>query len=408
MGIQALLQKMNILFVNELPFNPVIGGLERVTDVLTKELVNRGHSIYYLCAKLPESCLYMFDYSFPVKLFQLPKFGLFNDEENIIFYKKLLADLKIEVVVNQRGLGGAFNALLQVTNTKTISVIHSIPDYGLIPFQDIDKLLEHTAPPFASLKKLIKKVFPSLMSHYWINKVTSELEFKYSELAKHSNAIVTLSEGCADKLRHFINISQPSKIVTIPNPNTFSVVDISVYEKKKLVLYVGRLERDDKDPMRLVKVWEYLHGIFPDWQLRIIGDGTEKGRMQEYIKVRRIKNVSFEGHQSDVSQYYRDASFVCLTSNYEGWGMSLTEGMQYGCVPLTFNNYGAASVIIDDGINGCLIPPYDLKQYAIRLSDLMSDGKMRRKISMAAIEKVKKFSVKNVADQWEQLCRSLD
>ena len=52
-------------------------------------------------------------------------------------------------------------------------------------------------------------------------------------------------------------------------------------------------------------------------------------------------------------------------------------------------------------MNGCLIPDFDLKIYANRLSDLMSDDSKRIKMSKAAIEKVMMFSVENIVDKWE-------
>ena len=121
----------------------------------------------------------------------------------------------------------------------------------------------------------------------------------------------------------------------------------------------------------------------------------------------KIKNIYLEGAKSNVSDYYKRASFICLTSFYEGWGMSLTEGMAYGCIPFTFNNYGAASDIIDDEINGCLIPAYKLGVYANRLSELMNNEDKRIKMSKAAVEKVKKFSVENVTDKWDELFKGL-
>ena len=85
---------MNILFVNNIPFNPIGGGVERVTDILTKELVKRGYTIYYLCGKLPDSKLYLLNYAYPAKLFQLPHFGMFDNDENISYYKQLQDELK--------------------------------------------------------------------------------------------------------------------------------------------------------------------------------------------------------------------------------------------------------------------------------------------------------------------------
>ena len=99
---------------------------------------------------------------------------------------------------------------------------------------------------------------------------------------------------------------------------------------------------------------------------------------------------------------------MCLTSNFEGWGMSLTEGMQYGCVPFTFGNYGAAYEIIDDGVNGCIIPAFDIKLYARRLSELMENKDKCMAMSKAAIEKVQLFSVEEIVDKWEEMLNSLN
>ena len=44
--------------------------------------------------------------------------------------------------------------------------------------------------------------------------------------------------------------------------------------------------------------------------------------------------------------YYKKASFICLTSNFEGWGMSLVEGMSYGCVPIVLNSFQATDAFI--------------------------------------------------------------
>lgn len=395
---------MNILFVNDIPFNPIGGGIERVTDVLTKELLKRGYTVYYLCAKLPESKLYLLDYVFPAKLYQLPQYGFFDNEENVEFYKQLQSELNIDVVVNQRGLSGHFNVLLPITKTKIISVIHSTPDSDIVIF--LNKLIENTVPPFACIKKVLKKAFPSIISSFWKNKVAIELRSKYNELASYSDVIVTLSDRYIDTLKQFINISHQAKVVSIPNPTTFLVPTTSIKLKEKLVLYVGRLDKDQKEPMRLMKIWRCLDRKYPAWQLKIVGDGDEMRKMQEYVKVHKLKNVSFEGCQSDVSQFYRKASFVCLTSNFEGFPMVITEGMQYGCIPLTFKSYGAAYDVIDDGVNGCLIPAFDLKVYANRLSELMSDDQRRLKMSKAAIEKVRRFSVENVVDKWEELLNS--
>lgn len=397
---------MNILFVNDIPFNPLGGGLERVTDVITKELIRRGYNIYYLCGKLSDSKSYLLNYDFPATLFQLPQDGLFDNEENGLYYKQLQSNLQIDVVVNQRGLGGWFNSLLPISIAKTVSVIHSEIDADVIVY--LNKLVEFSTPPFASFKRIIKNIFPHVFSNYWKRKILNDIQIRYNDTATYSDVIVTLSNKSIDKLRDLIDRPYKSKIVSIPNPNTFSFVEDEHIEfKSKVILYVGRLSKDDKEPLRLLKIWKRLHKKHSDWCLKIVGSGSEEESMRDYIKEHRLENVFLEGRQSNVAQYYKEASFVCLTSNYEGWGMALTEGMQYGCIPFTFNNYCAAFDIINDGVDGCLVPAYDLKMYSNRLSELMSDNNKRIKMARAAMEKVRMFSVEKVVDKWEEVFNAL-
>ena len=167
---------MNILFVNDFPFNPVGGGVERVTDILAKEFVKRGHVVYYLYGKLSPNRRYLLDYEFPAYIFQLPNFGMFNDEENRVFYKHIQENLKIDIVINQRGLSGAFNGMLPFTTSKLISVIHSVPDGDVIAY--VNNLVNLTTPPFISVKRVIKQMFYPLLSSYWRKNALRELRPK--------------------------------------------------------------------------------------------------------------------------------------------------------------------------------------------------------------------------------------
>ena len=255
---------MNILFVNNIPFNPIGGGLERVTDILAKELVKRGYVVYYLCGKLSPSLSYLLNYDFPAKLFQLPNEGLFNNSGNVTFYRTLLSDLKIDIVINQRGLGGWFNNLLSITTAKIVSVIHSIPD-GHIKMEYL-KLEKSTVPPFVNLKKLVKRYFYPVVSPYKCRFI-SETRYKYNELARYSDAIVTLSKGDVNVLRDYISVTPKALITSIPNPNTFNVKEFSFDKKRNVILYVGRLNWDEKNPIRLLNIWKLLHKKHPDWQL---------------------------------------------------------------------------------------------------------------------------------------------
>lgn len=141
---------------------------------------------------------------------------------------------------------------------------------------------------------------------------------QYNDLVRYSDAVVTLSEKYINSLLKYLSIPHKARITSIPNPNTFCVAEPSLEAKEKVILYVGRLGKIEKEALRLPKIWRYLHKKYPDWQLKIVGEGDEKDNMISFAKEHQLNNVYFEGSRSDVAQYYRKASIVCLTSNFEG------------------------------------------------------------------------------------------
>ncbi len=400
------MESIKILFVNERPFNPILGGIERVTDVLTKSLLSKGYTIYYLCGKVDEQ-KDVLNYDFPAPLYQLPESGLFTSVINLQFYEELLNRLEIDIVINQRGLNGGFNRMLPIGGMKKISVIHSKPNAQIN--HNIARILLFSNEFKEQLKKYIKICFYPLFYVRAIKNAQKMIRKAYRDLVQYSDAIVLLSNN--DKDEFLSNgVCLGDKILCgIPNPNTFPIdTKYDIKEKEKVILYVGRFDQFEKNILCLIKIWKRLFLEYQDWRLVLVGDGPDKERVLKYIKKHQIKNVFIEGVQREVDKYYRKASFICLTSFYEGWGMSLTEGMSYGCIPCTFNNYGAARDIIDDGVNGCLINAFNVKEYSARLAEIMNDDIKREDMSRAAFDKVKEFSVENVVEKWEMLLAEIN
>ena len=132
-----------------------------------------------------------------------------------------------------------------------------------------------------------------------------------------------------------------------------------------------------------------------------------ENQLKEYVRINKIERVFFEGRQHDVTSYYKKGSFICLTSNTEGWPMTLMEGMEFGCIPITYNNYKTASEIIDNEINGYLIKPFSVSKYAKRIQQAIKNKEKRIQISLAAYEKSKKFDIDMIVNRWEELFNSI-
>lgn len=109
----------------------------------------------------------------------------------------------------------------------------------------------------------------------------------------------------------------------------------------------------------------------------------------------------FEGQKSE--PYYNEASIFMMTSSFEGWGLTLTEAQQYGCVPLAFRSFASLTDIITDKVNGFAIPNDDISLYIKQIKLLMTDEKLRKSMSANAIESSKQFSIEIIIKKWMEV-----
>ena len=90
----------------------------------------------------------------------------------------------------------------------------------------------------------------------------------------------------------------------------------------------------------------------------------------------KLQRIEFAGYQYDVTPFYRRATFVCLTSNFEGLPMCLMEGQQYGAIPVSFDSYSGIREITCDGECGIMVPAYSLRKYAELLNRALADEEL--------------------------------
>ena len=96
-----------------------------------------------------------------------------------------------------------------------------------------------------------------------------------------------------------------------------------------------------------------------------------------------------------------------MTSAFEGWGLTLTEAQQCGCVPIVFDTYASLPDIVTDGRNGFVIPEGDIDQYVARLTQLMRDEDLRNQMAKDAMMDCQRYTPQKVAEQWNNLFNEL-
>lgn len=392
---------MNLLFVYPTLFHPVRGGIERVTDSLTKEFLKRGYQVFYLHNKPDEALM---DYDYPAPIFFFPERD-YREDENVPFFHDFLRKHQIDIVINQCGNFDDSRLYLNVVDgVKTISVLHSTPylSYHYLA-SDILKLREGTALEYAKLMGRTV-LFPKLKYEYLQSRKRA-----LNRVIRDSDKVCLLSANYVEELKSLLKADGlclvKEKVLAIPNPNTFEVSDVDLkHQKSKTLLYVGRLVRGEKRPDRLLKIWKRLYRSYPDWNMVVVGDGPMRKELEQQSK--KMERIRFVGFQSPES-WYQSASIFCMTSNFEGWGMVLTEAMSYGVIPCAFHSFMSVTDVIEDGQSGCLVRPFSISEYVQKLKMLMDDEALRVKMSQSCREKVQSFSIDRIANQWETLFNSI-
>ena len=349
---------MNICFFHHSVMDPLTGGIERVTAVLGQEMARRGHDVCYLARKKTQGeesdsdrQFFLSDFSSLDAFLQEkhPDIFVFQDGDDSLI---LGAD-----VFSRRGI-------------PLICCIHNDP--CLFRGKIYAKYLRNFGRIFAGVFMAFAKA--EIFSK---SRKLAELFRKNYVVA---DATVLLSRGFMEPFMRLIGTKLSSnRVYAIPNPTPFSLQSVKIHLKRKELLFVGRMENGQKCMVLLLKAWARLEKRFPNWSLRLVGEGKDLPLIKKIKSVLSLERVFFEGRQAP-APYYRAASIFCMTSAYEGLPMVLIEAASFGCVPVAFDSFAAARDIIDDGGNGCLVPAFDLDAYAETLARLMSDDALRERL----------------------------
>lgn len=92
-----------------------------------------------------------------------------------------------------------------------------------------------------------------------------------------------------------------------------------------------------------------------------------------------------------------------MTSDAEGWGLTLMEAQQMGVVPIAFDSYESIHEIIQDGVNGLLVKEGDCNGFVRKLHDLLSDDGERKRMAVSGLDVVNRFSIDRMMEQWMKI-----
>ncbi|MCS0654822.1 glycosyltransferase [Cytobacillus firmus] len=201
----------------------------------------------------------------------------------------------------------------------------------------------------------------------------------YKILLKKLDYIVVQSNFMADQVKTYFKV-KPGKIIILNNPieNTkikvlSSEADLGeLWNKNKINLTaVGRIE-DVKNYKEMVDIQSMLPEKF---HLNILGDGKEKNKLEEYIKNKGLSNrVTIHGFVENPYKYMNHSLALLLTSKRESFPNVVLEANACGTYVISYKMPGGINEIIQDNINGSLVPLGDQQYFSIKIQELFNTG----------------------------------
>lgn len=198
------------------------------------------------------------------------------------------------------------------------------------------------------------------------------------------------------------------KTVVIGNmvPRYEEEADLAREKERYKIITIGRLVKNHKRQHLLLEAFAKLAADFPDWSVEIWG-GSGKKSYQKSLEaaIRHAgleKRVSLKGTTHEVAAVLQQGDLFVFPSAYEGFGLTLAEGMSMGLPAIGYRSCVAVNELIKDGVNG-LLAEDGADGLAKCMRTLMEDRELRVKMGKAARASMRQYEASVIWEAWEKL-----
>ena len=225
-----------------------------------------------------------------------------------------------------------------------------------------------------------------------------------AELYPRLDGLVVLTERDVERYRALLGERPP--VWRIPN----SVQDIAppfADMGTRTVLAAGRLKYQKAFEL-LIDAFAIVAPRHPDWELRILGHGHLRERLQAQVDALGLQEqVTLAGPTDDVPGEMARASIYALSSRFEGFPLVLIEAMSKGMAVAAFDCPTGPAELIDDHRNGLLVPAEDVPALAAAIAELIEDRELRERCGAGALETAREYTLEAVGRRWEAVLAEL-
>ena len=197
------------------------------------------------------------------------------------------------------------------------------------------------------------------------------------------------------------------KMYVLENPLDFEELQMQIdgkrIEKENTVISVGRLEKQ-KDFISLIKAFKIINQSFPEWKLKIYGQGNRREELQKLINELQLSEQAILcGITHTPFLEMKKSKIFVLSSFYEGFPNVLCEAMHAALPCISTRCACGPSDLITDGENGYLVEIGDVSAMAERVISLINDEDLRSKVGNAAKKSVDRLERSLIYEKWIQM-----
>lgn len=377
---------MRILYFTQLFYPALYGGGEYIFYQWAADLANKGHEVHVITQNLDGAKSY-------------------ENHKGMHIYRvgstlNPTGTLPIGIISNLTFLVQSFFLGMKISRKFKIDVIHSNTYVPVLSAQMCSTLLQ--IPHIAT----IHDVYRTSQKDFWktwsgqkgVSKSMGVLGPVMEKLVTRMH--VATFHTVSQKSKQDLESLGVSKVVVIPNginPNDYHSNGMT---KKNQAIFVGRLVFY-KNLDVVINAFEKIVKKIPDAKLILVGNGPQRNHLEQLVEKLGLKSsISFTGMVSDAEKIrlISESAVLLNPSLIEGFGIVVLEGFACG-KPVITSDSKPLSDLIDDSVDGYVVPAADADSWAGKIIELFSDDAKAARMGLAGRKKtLADYSISKLCD----------